>query len=52
MSDNNSVAFVRTETLPQLPPPASQAGVVKWMRENLFLNIPNSILTLVSMYVI
>ena len=52
MSDNNSVAFVRTETLPQLPPPASQAGAIKWMRENLFSNIPNSILTLVALYVI
>ncbi|KQB96016.1 amino acid ABC transporter permease [Loktanella sp. 1ANDIMAR09] len=54
MSDthSHSVAFVRTETLPQLPPPASEAGVVKWMRENLFSSIPNSILTLVSLYVI
>ena len=52
MSDNNSVAFVRTETLPELPPPASQAGVVKWMRENLFSSIPSGILTLVSLYVI
>ncbi len=52
MSDNNSVAFVRTETLPQLPPPASQAGAVKWARENLFSSIPSGILTLVSLYVI
>ena len=54
MSDTpaQSVAFVRTETLPQLPPPASQAGAIKWMRENLFSNIPNSILTLASLYVI
>ncbi|MEL7179880.1 MAG: amino acid ABC transporter permease [Pseudomonadota bacterium] len=52
MSDNTSVAFVRTETLPELPPPASEAGVVKWMRENLFSSIPSGILTLVSLYVI
>lgn len=54
MSDTHahSVAFVRTETLPQLPPPASQAGAVKWMRENLFSSIPNGILTLASLYVI
>ena len=48
----DTVAFVRTETLPELPPPASQAGIVKWMRENLFSSIPNGILTLVSLYVI
>jgi general L-amino acid transport system permease protein len=52
MSDNNSVAFVRTETLPQLPPPASQSGAVKWARENLFSSIPSGILTLASLYVI
>ncbi len=52
MSNADSVAFVRTETLPQLPPPASQAGIVKWMRDNLFSSIPSTILTLVSLYVI
>ena len=52
MSDGNSVAFVRTETLPELPPPASQAGAIKWARENLFSSIPSGILTLVSIYVI
>ncbi|MEL6839108.1 MAG: amino acid ABC transporter permease [Pseudomonadota bacterium] len=48
----DTVAFVRTETLPELPPPASQAGIVKWMRENLFSSVPNGILTIVSLYVI
>ncbi len=54
MSDTHahSVAFVRTETLPELPPPASQAGTVKWMRENLFSSVPNGILTLAAIYVI
>ncbi len=52
MSDKHSVAFVRTETLPQLPPPASEAGAIKWMRENLFSSVPNGILTLVSLYFI
>lgn len=49
---SHSVAFVRTETLPQLPPPATERGVIKWMRENLFATIPNAILTLISFYVI
>ncbi|PJI93165.1 L-glutamine ABC transporter membrane protein /L-glutamate ABC transporter membrane protein /L-aspartate ABC transporter membrane protein /L-asparagine ABC transporter membrane protein [Yoonia maricola] len=53
MSDtSNTVAFVRTETIPQMPPPAAETGAIKWMRENLFASIPNAILTLVSAYVI
>jgi len=54
MSDtqSHSAAFVRTETLPQLPPPVAERGAVKWVRQNLFATIPNAILTLVSAYVI
>ncbi|MEQ9257553.1 MAG: amino acid ABC transporter permease, partial [Roseovarius sp.] len=33
-------------------PPASQAGIVKWLRENLFSSTANSILTLVSIFVV
>lgn len=49
---SHSVAFVRTETLPQLPPPVAERGAIKWVRENLFATIPNAALTLVSLYVI
>ncbi|EBA10824.1 amino acid ABC transporter permease [Roseobacter sp. CCS2] len=54
MSDTHahSVAFVRTEPLPELPPPPGETGMVKWMQQNLFSSIPSSILTLVSLYVI
>ncbi|MDB4112278.1 amino acid ABC transporter permease, partial [Yoonia sp.] len=54
MSDphSHSVSFVRTETLPQLPPPVTERGAIKWMRENLFATIPNAVLTLVSFYLI
>ncbi len=55
MSDQHTpaaVAYVRTETLPELPPPASEAGLVKWLRENLFSSIPNSILTILSLWAI
>src|SRR6056297_3467026 len=54
MSDTSAqtVAFVRTESLPELPPPATERGVIKWLRENLFATIPNGILTIVSAYVI
>lgn len=54
MSDTttNSVAYVRTEQLPELPPPGVQSGPVKWMRENLFSSVPNGILTLLAAYAI
>ena len=51
MSDQ-SVAFVRHETLPPSPPPVSETGIVKWMRENLFSSVTNSILTLAALYAI
>jgi len=51
MSDQ-SVAFVRHETLPPSPPPASETGIVKWVRENLFSSVTNSILTIAALYAI
>jgi general L-amino acid transport system permease protein len=54
MSDTHaqSVAFVRDTMLPEQAPPAAEAGVIKWMRENLFKGWFNSILTIVSLYFI
>ena len=54
MSDTHahSVAFVRDTMLPEQPPPVSEAGAVKWVRENLFSNVLNSVLTIASIYVI
>ena len=51
MSDTQSqtVAFVR-ETQIRLPPPATETGVIKWARENLFSGWVNSILTILSIY--
>ncbi|MFZ5962623.1 amino acid ABC transporter permease [Thalassococcus sp. BH17M4-6] len=51
MSDTHqqSIGFVRDSMLPQVAPPASEAGAYKWMRQNLFLNIPNTILTLAAL---
>ncbi len=51
-TQNNSVAFVATEVIPESPPPARETGLVKWVRENLFSSIPNGILTVVSLYFI
>ncbi len=46
--ETRSIAFVRTEMLPEQAPPATAVGVVGWMRENLFSGAFNSILTVLS----
>ena len=38
-------SFNRTDMLPALPPPMSQSGLVKWLRENLFSSYLNAGLT-------
>ncbi|MCP4817913.1 MAG: amino acid ABC transporter permease [Shimia sp.] len=50
--DNNSIAFVATEVIPESPPPARETGVVKWLRENLFSSVPNTILTVLALILI
>jgi len=54
MSDThaNTIAFVRETALPPAPPPKAETGVIKWVRENLFSSVLNSILTLLSLLVI
>ncbi|MGI9368344.1 MAG: amino acid ABC transporter permease [Ruegeria sp.] len=47
MSD---ISFVRTEMLPEQEPPASEVGIIGWMRHNLFSNWFNSALTLLALY--
>ena len=46
MSD---VSFVRTEMLPEQTPPASEVGVLGWIRHNLFSSWLNAILTIISL---
>jgi general L-amino acid transport system permease protein len=54
MSDTHAqtVAYVRDTMLPEASPPPTQAGAIKWLRENLFSSWFNAILTIVSLYVI
>ncbi|HEY9037498.1 MAG TPA: amino acid ABC transporter permease [Roseovarius sp.] len=54
MSDTHaqSVAFVRGTEIPPSPPPATQRGAVKWLRENLFSSWANALLTIAALYVI
>ncbi|MEV8467026.1 amino acid ABC transporter permease [Fluviibacterium sp. DFM31] len=49
---DHSVAFVRHDPLPPQAPPVSQAGLIGWLRTNLFSSIGNSIMTLITLYVI
>lgn len=49
MSD---LSYVRTEMLSEKEPPATQKGIVKWMRENLFSSWLNAIMTLLAVYCI
>lgn len=46
--NTSTSTFVRTEMLPQQSPPITEAGAVKWMRENLFSSVFNTILTLLG----
>ena len=48
----NSLSYVRTEMLPQAEPPAAEVGVAKWVRENLFSSWTNTLLTLLSLYIV
>ena len=50
MSDQttNSIAFVADGTIPPSPPPAGETGPVKWLRENLFSSVVNTILTIAA----
>ncbi|MBS0125630.1 amino acid ABC transporter permease [Thetidibacter halocola] len=52
MTEKASLAFVRDTMLPEQPPPASETGIIKWVRANLFPDVLNSILTIVALYLI
>jgi general L-amino acid transport system permease protein len=41
-------SYVRTEMLPQIAPPLTERGFVKWIRENLFSGPFNTIMTLLG----
>lgn len=40
--------YVRTEMLSEQPAPIAEAGAIKWIRENLFSSIGNSVMTVLS----
>jgi len=47
-----ATAFVRTQMIPPETPPVTERGAVKWMRENLFSNVLNSVLTVIGVAVV
>jgi len=51
MSDNSN-SFVRHEMLLERAPPVGERGVLKWARENLFSSVFNTIMTILSVWVI
>ena len=54
MSDTNTtpVAFVRDAMLAEQTPPVTDAGVIGWVRKNLFPNVFSSVLTIAAFYII
>ena len=44
--------FHRNEMLPPKPPPPATTGVLGWLRENLFPNWWNTLLTFIGLYVV
>ncbi|MDO8884889.1 MAG: amino acid ABC transporter permease, partial [Pseudotabrizicola sp.] len=50
--NTSTSTFVRTEMLPQQTPPITEAGAVKWVRENLFSSVLNGILTVLGVAVV
>ena len=51
MSDHKA-SFVRDELLPPALPPVSEAGAIKWVRENLVSSPLNIIMTVLALWVV
>lgn len=52
MATPRTAAFVRHDQIPESPPPVAETGIIRWLRENLFSSVLNSILTLAALYAI
>ncbi len=51
-TNHNDFSFVRTEMAQDQPAPVNTHGPIAWLRANLFNSVGNTILTLISLYVI
>ncbi len=52
MNSDRKIAYVAAGPIPPSKPPASEVGVIHWLKENLFDGVVNSILTVVSIVAI
>ncbi|MFK5979377.1 MAG: amino acid ABC transporter permease [Rhizobiaceae bacterium] len=52
MNNKPNIVYVREHMDAAMPPPASEVGVLGWMRRNLFSSVSNTILTLLAAYII
>jgi general L-amino acid transport system permease protein len=52
MADHSDTERYRPGQHPALPPPASQIGIIAWLRQNLFSGPVNIVLTLLSLWLI
>jgi len=48
----SNISFVRKEMLPVQDPPLSEAGIVKWLHENMFSSITNGIVSLAAIWAV
>jgi general L-amino acid transport system permease protein len=49
---NSPHAFVRDAMLPPQEPPLTEKGIIRWMRMNLFSSWPNTLLTILGIWVV
>ena len=49
---SSGISFVRDAMLPELPPPATARGPIKWVKDNLFPDWINGIMTVIALFFI
>ncbi|WP_457646371.1 amino acid ABC transporter permease [Profundibacter sp.] len=52
MTMNSNQSYVRTEMLDEKAPPATNVGIIGWLRQNLFATWFDAILTLIALYIV
>ena len=51
-TEARTIAFARDTMLPPAPPPAREAGAVRWLRANLFSGPLNVVLTILAAWLL
>ncbi|MEE9375284.1 MAG: ABC transporter permease subunit [Rhizobiaceae bacterium] len=51
-STKTSIAYVANTNLPELPAPSNTRGPIAWLKQNFFSSVSDSILTVISAFVI